>query len=538
MPSTPKPPPPATPLTPTHEAPKREAPTHEAPQAEAPVGEVPVGEVPLPEDEVLVAGEWRPGRGDPITTIDPATGATLTTLRGASLADVEEAAERAAQAAADPAWRDLPPHERARLLHHIAALIEDAAEVLSALQTADTGKSRTETRALVHSAAGTFRYTAAALETAEDTLTPARGPYVTMSTHEPIGVIGAITPWNSPIASDAQKLAPALAAGNAVLLKPAEWTPLVSLALGRIIHRALTEHGLPTGLLSVLPGPGRVIGDAIVRHPAVGKVTFTGGTRTGRTLAHAAADKLMPVSLELGGKSPTVVLEDADIEQALAGVMFGIFSSSGQSCIAGSRLFIARPLYDRFLTELVARTRKLRIGPGTDPATQVAPLVHHKHRDAVAAYVDLARQDGARVLCGGSAPEGEQYRDGAYYLPTVLDGLPNSARTCQEEIFGPVLVALPFDDEDDLVTQANDTVYGLACGLWTKDAARAWRLARRIDAGTVWINTYKQFSISTPFGGMKDSGLGREKGRDGIRAHQRQKSLYWNTSPTPHPWAT
>lgn len=259
--------------------------------------------------------------------------------------------------------------------------------------------------------------------------------------------------------------------------------------------------------------------------------------RTPAALAHAAADKLIPVSLELGGKSPTIVFDDADLEQALAGVMYGVFSSSGQSCIAGSRLFVARSRYEEFVGELVARTEKLRVGPGTDPDTQVAPLVHHKHRDSVAAYVDLAREEGATVRCGGAAPEGDSYRDGAYYLPTVLDGLPNTARVCQEEIFGPVLVALPFDDEDDLVAQANDSVYGLACGLWTRDHAKAWRVARRIDAGTVWINTYKQFSISTPFGGLKDSGIGTEKGRDLIRGYQRQKSLYWGTGTAPLPWA-
>ncbi|MGW1791379.1 aldehyde dehydrogenase [Streptomyces tubercidicus] len=496
--------------------------------------------VPAPEstpDEILVAGEWRRGNGAPIETVDPATGRTLTTLAGAAATDVDEAARHAARAAADPVWRELPAHRRARLLHRIADAVDAEGERLAALQTADTGKALTETRALVASAAATFRYTAAAVETAEEALTPARGDYLTMSRYEPIGVVGAINPWNSPVASDAQKLAPALAAGNAVLLKPAEWTPLGSLALGRLITRALTELRLPTGLLSVLPGPGRTVGDAIVHHPRVGKVTFTGGTRTGRAIAHAAAEKLMPVSLELGGKSPTVVLPDADLEQALAGVLFGIFSSTGQSCIAGSRLFVARERYPEFLGALVDRAQKLRIGPGGDPGTQVAPLVHHKHRDSVASYVDLARAEGARVLCGGSAPDGDAYRDGAYYLPTVLDGLPNSSRTCQEEIFGPVLVALPFDDEDDLIRQANDSVYGLACGIWTRDHRAAWRIARRIDAGTVWINTYKQFSVSTPFGGMKDSGLGREKGRDGIRAYQRQKSLYWGVSDAPLPWA-
>ncbi|MFH8930267.1 aldehyde dehydrogenase [Streptomyces pristinaespiralis] len=493
--------------------------------------------MPTVPTDILIAGQWRRGAGEPLDTVDPATGRVLATVGSPSEEEVSEAAEAAARAAAEPAWRDLLPHERARLLHRIGDLVERDADELSALQTADTGKTLAETRALALSAAGTFRYLAAALETAEDTLTPSRGPYVTMSVHEPIGVVGAINPWNSPVASDAQKLAPALAAGNAVLLKPAAWTPLVSLALGRLITRALEEFRLPTALLSVLPGSGRLVGDAIVRHPLVARIGFTGGTATGRSIAAVAAQKLIPASLELGGKSPTIVRADADVEQALAGVMFGIFSSSGQSCIAGSRLFVARDIHDRFVGELVQRVRALRVGPGTDPTTQVGPLVHHRHRDAVAAYVDLARSEGARVLCGGSAPEGERYRDGAYYLPTVLDGLPNTSRTCQEEIFGPVLVALPYDDEDDLVRQANDSVYGLACGIWTRDARAAWHLARRIEAGTVWINTYKQFSASTPFSGWKDSGLGTEKGRDAIRAYQRQKSLYWGTSASPLPWA-
>ncbi|MGW1466771.1 aldehyde dehydrogenase family protein [Streptomyces sp. NPDC002308] len=487
--------------------------------------------------DILVAGVWRPGTGEPVATVDPATGQVLATVLSASAADVAEAAEAAAVAVADPAWRDLLPHERARLLHRIAELTEEATGELSAIQTADTGKTLAETRALALSAAGTFRYLAGALETAEDTITPSRGPYVTVSTHEPIGVVAAVNPWNSPVASDAQKIAPALAAGNAVLLKPAGWTPLVSLALGRLITRALEEAGLPTALLSVLPGSGRVVGDAVVRHPLVGRIGFTGGTETGRSIAKAAAQRLIPVSLELGGKSPTVVRADADVEQALAGVLFGIFSSSGQSCIAGSRLFVAREIYDSFVGELVARVAKLRVGAGTDPRTQVGPLVHHRHRDSVAAYVDLARSEGARVLCGGAVPEGEEYAGGAYYLPTVLEGLPNTSRTCQEEIFGPVLVALPYDDEDDLVRQANDSVYGLACGIWTRDHRAAARIARRVQAGTVWINTYKQFSAATPFSGWKDSGLGTEKGRDAIRAYQRQKSLYWGTSELPLPWA-
>jgi betaine-aldehyde dehydrogenase len=482
-------------------------------------------------DEILVGGCWQVGRGDPIRPVDPASGERLATIHAASPEDVDQAVRVGMEAGAS--WGRLLPHERARVLTRIGDLIESRAGEIAALQTANTGKTLAETTALAGSAASTFRYFAGVAETMEDRITPSRGPYLTMSLHEPIGVIGAITPWNSPIASEAQKVAPALAAGNAVVLKPAEWTPLVALLLGRIAQ----EAGLPAGLLSVLPGPGPVVGEAIVRHPGVGKVSFTGGTDTGRRLARAAAGKLMPVSLELGGKSPTIVLEDADIEQALAGIMFGIFSSSGQSCVAGSRLFLPRSRYTEILGELVSRTRELRVGPGTAPETQVGPLVHAEHRETVESYVALARAEGARVLCGGERPVGARYDSGAYYAPTIMDGVPNSSRTCQEEIFGPVLVALPYDDENDLVAQANDSVYGLACGIWSKDARAAYHLARRLDAGTVWINTYKQFSISTPFGGMKDSGLGREKGPAGLTAYMRQKSLYWGTDGAPLPWS-
>lgn len=491
-----------------------------------------IDDVPIPPDEILVAGEWRRGGGRESVTVDPSDGAVITTLHQASVEDVHEAVVRGAAAAAG-SWRDLLPHERARHLHRIADGIDANAERLARLQTRDTGKTLRETSALVASAAGTFRYVAAALETFDEELTTQRGPSLTMSIHDPIGVIGAITPWNSPIASDAQKVAPAIAAGNAVILKPAEWTPLVSLALGRIIGDA----GLPPGLVSVLPGQGSVVGDAIVRHPGVGKVSFTGGTTTGRLIAHAAADKLMPVSLELGGKSPTIVFDDADLEAAVAGIAFGIYSSSGQSCIAGSRLFLPESRAEEFLELLVAKVRRLRVGHGLDPATQVAPLVHHRHRDSVAEHVEKARADGGEVLAGGQAPTGGAYDDGAYYLPTVIAGLDNSSATCQEEIFGPVLSVLTYADEDDLVARANDSVYGLACGLWTGDYRTAWRVARRIEAGTVWINTYKQFSSSTPFGGTKESGLGREKGRRGIAEYMRQKSLYWGLDGSPHPWA-
>lgn len=483
-------------------------------------------------DEILVAGTWRRGEGDLIESRDPATGRVVHAFHGATSDDVDEAVRHGLRVAQDASWRDRLPHERAAVLHRIGDLIEEHADLISAVQTADTGKTRKETRALALSAAGTFRYMAAALETMEEAVTPRRGGSLTMTTHEPYGVVGAITPWNSPIASDAQKVAPALAAGNAVVLKPPVWAPLVSLLLGRICD----EAGLPAGLLSVLPGSGTVVGNAVVAHPLVGKVSFTGGTTTGRTIGRVAADKVMPLTLELGGKSPTIVFPDADLDQAVAGILYGIFSSSGQSCIAGSRVFIHASVYDDVVARLVKATEQLQVGPGTDPATDVAPLVHHAHRDQVAAMVADAVAEGAQVLTGGAVPADPALADGAYYRPTILAGVTNESTICRDEVFGPVAVVLPFESEDDLVAQANDNEFGLACGIWTADYRRAYRIARAVDAGTVWINTYKQFSISTPFSGHKASGLGTEKGRDGIKSYMRQKSIYWDLTGEPLPW--
>ncbi|MGE0735191.1 MAG: aldehyde dehydrogenase [Alphaproteobacteria bacterium] len=482
---------------------------------------------------ILIGGKWRAGTGKVIASRYPADDSVTAEVAAASPADVDAAVEAGAKAARDPAWRDLLPHQRASFLYKISDLIASRAEALAQLQMRDNGKPISETRALVASAAGTFRYFGAVAETTETEITPSRGPYLSMSTYEPRGVIAAITPWNSPIASDAQKLAPALAAGNAVILKPAEVTPLVALELGRIC----LEAGVPEGLVSVLPGPGSTVGNAIVRHPLVRMVSFTGGTTTGKAIAHAAADKMMPVQLELGGKSPTIVFDDADLDHAVNGVIFGIFSSAGQSCIAGSRLFVDAKIYDTFLDRLIAKTKTLRIGDPPDPNTQIGPQISFAHRKVIEDYVALGRQEGGAVVCGGVRPTGSIYDKGSFYLPTILAGLGNNARICQEEIFGPVLCALKFKDEADLVAQANDSVYGLACGIWTRDYKRAWRIGRAIEAGTIWINTYKLFSIATPFAAFKDSGIGVEKARRGIFNYMQQKSFYWGLNERPMPWA-
>jgi betaine-aldehyde dehydrogenase len=487
----------------------------------------------VPSADIFVGGVWKLGRGATFASLYPADGTVNAEISTADADDAREAVEAADLAWRRANWAGLKPHQRALVLYRIAELIMARHEALAQLQRRDNGKPIGETRVLVASAANTFRYYAACLETLDEELTPSRGDYLTMSVYEPIGVIAAITPWNSPIASDAQKLAPALAGGNAVVLKPAEVTPLASLALARICE----EAGVPPGVLSVLPGKGSVIGDVLVRHPLVKKVSFTGGTEVGRGIARIAAEKLMPVSLELGGKSPTMVFADADLDHAVNGVLYGIFSSSGEACIAGSRLFVERPVYDEFMRRLVSKARELRVGDPSSENTQMGPLITAKHRESVERYVALGLEEGGRLLCGGERPAGNGREQGYFYQPTIIEGLKNDARICQEEIFGPVLVAMPFDDEASLMKEANDSVFGLAAGIWTRDYKRAYRVARALEAGTVWINTYKLFSISTPFSGWKDSGMGREKGRLGIREYMQQKSLYWGLNDAPLAWA-
>ncbi len=482
--------------------------------------------------QTLIAGRWRDACGPLYTTFYPHDGSAVAQLQAASLDDVNEAVEAAERARQQAPWARLMPHERAGLLHRISQGIRARAEELAQLQRLDNGKPIQECRALVASAAGTFQFFGAAAETWEDAITPARGDFLTMSVHEPLGVVGAITPWNSPIASEAQKMAPALAAGCAIVIKPAEITPRMAIELARIAEQA----GVPAGLVSVLPGKGSVVGDALVRHPLVKRIAFTGGTGVGLGIARLAAEKLMPTSLELGGKSPTIVCEDADLDHAVAGVVFGIFSSSGESCIAGSRAFVHASVYKEFRQRLLAAVRALRVSDPALDTTHMGPLVSRSHRETVESYVQLGVDEGGQLLCGGARPEGPAYDAGSYYLPTVIEGLPNSARMCREEIFGPVLALLPWTDETDLIGQCNDNDYGLASGIWTRDYKRAWRIGRALQTGTVWVNTYKLFSISTPFGGVKMSGTGREKGREGIAEYMSQKSFYWGMNASPLPW--
>jgi betaine-aldehyde dehydrogenase len=479
---------------------------------------------PTKAKPLLIGGEWISGTGEVIVSVNPATGQVNYEVCAATPRHVDAAVESARQAASAAAWREMLPHRRARLLARLADVIEAGSEDFARIQMLENGKVLAECRPQAVAAAATFRYYAAVCETLGSEVTPSRGAYLSMTVYEPYGVVAAITPWNSPLTMEAQKVAPALAAGNAVILKPSEVTPSAALALGQ----AALDAGIPPGILNVLPGTGALAGDALVRHPHVEFVSFTGGTASGRRIAAIAAEKLMPVALELGGKSPHIVFADADLDAAAAAVADGIFEASGQSCVAGSRLFVERPAYERVLRLVAERARGLKLDLPDAPGARLGPLSSFAHRERVERYVASAKSEGGEIVAGGARPSDPRLYQGAYYLPTVIAGLTNAASVCQQEIFGPVLCALTFDGEEDLVRQANDTAYGLAAGVWTSDYRRAWRVARRLEAGTVWINTYKQLSIASPFGGFKDSGIGREKGIGGLRLYQQAKSLYFD----------
>jgi len=464
-----------------------------------------------------------------IISTNPATGQEIARIATTTPEQLDATVARAWLAFHHSGWKSLLPHKRALVLQAIADGLAAEKESLARLQMQDNGKPLGECRGMVESAIGTFRYYAGVCETLETDVTPARGDYVSFTVLEPFGVVAAITPWNSPIMNDATKVAPALAAGNAVILKPSEDSPLLAPELARIALAA----GLPQDMLQVVQGRGADVGAALVAHPGIRMISFTGGTTSGRAIARVAGDRLVPAALELGGKSPHVVFADANRTHAVAAVVAGIFGSAGQSCVAGSRLFIEQGIYDEVLEQVVARAKGLRLALPDAEGVEMGPLASFHHRERVAAFVERARAEGGRVLCGGAAPTGTDFDDGAFYLPTVIDGLPASAASCQEEAFGPVLVALPFKDEADLVAQANGTAFGLACGIWTENFQRAWRMGRALEAGSVWINTYKQSVTSTPFGGFKNSGIGREKGIDGLRLYAQVKSMYFGLHAQP-----
>ena len=484
-----------------------------------------------PKKKFLVNGEWRAGNGATFDSINPATGEIAGVVYTATAQDVDDAVRGGARAQESSGWRDLPAHKRALLLNRFADLIDKERDLLVELQTQDNGKTLKEGYQHVQGAVEKFRYCAAVCETLESTIMPPRGNYFVYKTYEPMGVVAAMTAFNSPILHEAGKIAPALAAGNAVVLKSSEVTPLIGLEYGRLA----LEAGIPEGIVNIVTG-GANVGASLVNHPAINMIAFTGGTKTGRMIGHAAAERIIPCILELGGKSPNIVFADANLDHAIAGMIYGIFSNAGQSCIAGSRILIQESIYDNFVPRLVEAARNLKVGTPRDPATAVAPVASFRQRDVIESYIAKGLQEGAKLLVGGGRPVDPALANGAYIAPTLFEVSDPHSTIAQEEIFGPVGVVMKFKDEDDLVKMANDTVFGLSLGIWTEDYRRAMRAVRAIKAGTVWVNTHKIGQPSVPMGGFKESGIGRENGIDGILEYLQIKNTYWNLSESAIPW--
>ena len=461
--------------------------------------------------KLFIGGRWvESASGKTFETLDPATGQVLTRVAEAGAEDVDRAVAAARRSFDRGTWRDLPPAERAKVLWQVGDMIEERATEFAQLETLDNGMPINDAL-LFHAplAAATFRYYAGwvtKLDGATQQIS-APGKYLSYTLRQPVGVVGQIIPWNFPLMMAAWKIAPALACGNSVVLKPAEETPLSALLLAELLQ----EAEIPQGVLNVVPGYGETAGARLASHPDVDKIAFTGSTAVGKLVARASAESnLKRVSLELGGKSPNIVFADAELTQAVSGAFFGVFWNQGQVCSAGSRLFVQEKVYDQTLDELVKTVEETRLGPGIDPLSQMGPLVSKAQMERVLGYIQTGNQEGARLLAGGKRPEGLDH--GYFVQPTVFADVDGKMRIAQEEIFGPVVSAIPFRDEEDLIAKANDTVYGLAAGVWTKDVKRAHRVAHALNAGTVYVNCYHIADPVTPWGGFKQSGWGRELG--------------------------
>jgi acyl-CoA reductase-like NAD-dependent aldehyde dehydrogenase len=450
-----------------------------------------------------------------IQVVEPATAEVMAEVPQAGAEETDAAVARAKEAS--PAWRAVEPADRSRLLHRLADALEERVEELATLEARNAGKPISDARGEMGMVADTFRYYAAAPERLTGKTIPVSGG-VDMTFREPLGVVGLITPWNFPLTIASWKVAPALAAGNAVVLKPAELTPLTALELERIAP----EAGLPEGVLNVVAGPGSVCGQRLVEHPDVGKIAFTGSTEVGRRIAESAAGTIKRVTLELGGKSANVVFADADLERAAESAPMAVFGNAGQDCCARSRILVERSALDRFMEALEPAVESLAVGDPLDEGTQMGPLISEDQRETVSSYVNGA----APVAIRGSAPEGR----GFWFPPTVLCPVSNDDRAAREEIFGPVACVIPFRDEAEAVRLANDTIYGLSGSIWTRDGARALRVARAIDTGVLSINSNTSVRVATPFGGFKQSGYGRELGPDALDAYTEVKNVYYATS--------
>jgi acyl-CoA reductase-like NAD-dependent aldehyde dehydrogenase len=479
--------------------------------------------------QMLIDGQWTDAEGgETFESINPASGEVWAEIPAAAAADVERAVQAAHRAFVDGPWADMTPSARGKLLRRFADLLAENAEELGRIESIDTGKLFKETRFQAKYIADFFHYYAGLADKIEGATLPIDKPdLLVFNTREPLGVVAAVVPWNSQLFLTAIKMGPALAAGNTIVLKASEHASAAMLAFGRLV----AEAGIPDGVVNIVTGFGEPCGRALTSHPLVARVSFTGGPETARHVVRNSAENFAQVTLELGGKSPVMVFEDADIESATNGVISGIFAASGQSCVAGSRLYLQDSIADKFIEGLVERAGKIRIGDPLAEETQMGPLATQAQFTRIDAEVKKAQESGARLLHGGRAPP--HLNKGWFYEPTIVECPDQSLSIVDTELFGPVLSVLRFSSEDEAIARANDTKYGLACGIFSRDLARALRVSKAVRAGIVWVNTYRMVSPITEIGGFKDSGYGREGGLQAVYDYTRPKTVWINTSSEP-----